>query len=303
MKRVLVTGASGFIGRHVTKALTDRGVEVRPFDRSHGGNILDADAVRRAVEGCDTVIHLAAKVHDLAARADDPEQERITLEGTRIVVEAARGTRLIFLSTVAVYPNSDQPHDEESPTQPATAYGRAKLEAERLVLAAGGTVLRPAMVYGEGCKGNLPRLVRAVARPLFAIPGGPDNRRSLLHIDNLVQAIVLAAEREQARGRIYVVADERTYSTREMVELIAEAQGRRTPIVRIPRALLLLAARVGDAGAKVVRRRLPFDSAALEKLTGSHSVNSARIVRELGYRPTRNFANAISDLLERDAPR
>ena len=297
MKRVLVTGASGFIGRYVTKALTDRGLEVVPFDRSHGGNVLDADAVRRAVAGCDTVIHLAAKVHDLAARADDPEQERITLEGTRIVAEAARGKRFVFLSTVAVYPNSDRPHDEESPTQPATAYGRAKLEAERLVLAAGGTVLRPAMVYGEGCKGNLPRLVRAVARPLFAIPGGPDNRRSLLHIDNLVQAIVLAGESDAARGKIYVVADERTYSTREMVELIAKALGRRAPIVRIPRVLLLLATKVGDVGAKVAGRRLPFDSAALEKLTGSHYVSSARIARELGYRATRDFADAVGEVV------
>lgn len=291
MKRVLVTGASGFIGSHVTKALTDRGLEVVPFDRTHGGDILDAEAVRRAAEGCDTVIHLAAKVHDLAARADDPEQERVTLAGTRNVVDAARGARVILLSTVAVYPNSDQPHDEESPTHPTTAYGRAKLEAERLVLAAGGTALRAAMVYGEGCKGNLPRLVRAVSRPLFAMPGGPDNRRSLLHVDNLVQAILLAAESEQAGGKVYVVADERVYSTREMVEIIARTVGRRAPIVKIPRWSLVLMAKLGDLGARLLRRRLPFDSATLEKLVGSHYVRPARIAHDLGYRPTRDFEN------------
>ncbi|HYM23133.1 MAG TPA: NAD-dependent epimerase/dehydratase family protein, partial [Vicinamibacterales bacterium] len=227
MNRVFVTGGTGFIGSRLVARLVGAGVSVRVLTRNPSarigdvdvvhGDICDFDTVARACEGTDTVFHLAGTAHDRAARGDWTRHRVVAVDGARTVIEAAHragASRFVFASSLAVFgPVEGGPHDEETPARPASPYGRAKLEAEDVLRTAAArmgmhvAVLRPAMVYGPHCRGNLPRLIRLVDRRFC--PQVPDygTRRSVVHVDHVVEALMLAACRTQAAGQTYIVAD------------------------------------------------------------------------------------------------
>lgn len=319
--RILVTGAAGFIGRHVIARLLQDGHRVRALVHSMGpardmpagveivaGDIRDAGAMKAAAAGCETVFHLAGKTHAVSERDEDEAgYHALNVEGTRNVLEAAvagGATRFVFFSSVkAMGEEAPDCRDESWTPAPVTAYGRSKLEAEKLVLEYGRrsnlavTCLRLPLVYGVGNKGNLFRMIAAIDRGLFPpLPSVP-SRRSLVHVANVVEAAMLAGEKPAAHGRCYIVTDGRAYSTRELYGLIRKALGRRMPRWSVPMGILAAAARVGDLAGRVVRRRMPFDSDALAKLTGSAWYSSDLISRELGYRPLMTFERALPELI------
>jgi UDP-glucose 4-epimerase len=316
---VLVTGGTGFIGRRLVQRLSSEGLAVRVFSlepvRAGGervvsivGDVRDGGAIRRAVEGAHTVFHLAGRAHVTNERGDTGEHAAITVEGTRHAVTAAieaGARRFVFVSSLAVYGSSlgSEPADEDTLVHPTTVYGRAKLEAEEIVREArsrgaiDGVCLRPAMTYGPACPGNLPRLIGLVDRGLsFAVPAAA-NRRSLLHVESLVDALLLAATKPVPGEGVYVVADAATYSTVEIVDLIARALHRSPPERRIPLALVRLLARCGDLLTQAVGRRVLFDSIEFEKLVGSAVVSPARICRELGFNPTRTLESSLAEVI------
>jgi UDP-glucose 4-epimerase len=320
MARVLVTGATGFVGRHLVDDLRRDAPEIRVLVRpTHKelsalsgievvrGSLADRAAVTEAVAGADTIFHLAGKAHDLKqALDDDREHQAVTVEGTRAVLDAARAAgvgRIVFASSLAVYgPGNGTPRDESDPCEPTTAYGRAKLEAERLVLSwaeqTGGRaiVLRPAMVYGPGCKGNLPRLMRAIDRGWMLPPPETGAQRSVLHISNLVQALRLAADKTALSG-VFICSDAATISPREMFNSLSRAMGRRVPTWSVPVGALKAAAWLGDAAGALLMRRVPFDSAALDRLIGPAVFSCARLMNELDYRPQMTFERALPGLV------
>ena len=316
----LVTGGSGFVGRALCARLRKLGIRVHVAARHHAGGPWDrfvaTDLARsalppEALEGVDTVFHLAAKTHVRTAVRNDPEHEAVTVEGTRRVLNAARRAgvgRFVFMSSVkAAGEPGDMLVDEDFDRPPNTAYGRAKRKAERLVTGTGRecgmhtVVLRPTLVYGPGWKGNLSRMFRAVRAGRFLPPPQTGNRRSMVHVDDVAQAALLAAERPLADGRVYVLCDGEAYSTRRIYEAMCHSVGRPVARWEVPSSLLRVAARAGDALGANGRRTVPFDSEALDRLLGSAWYDSSRARRELGWAPRWTLEAALPDIIAHGA--
>ena len=315
----LVTGGSGFVGRALCSELRRRGTRVHVAARHHADGPWDrfvtTDLARsalpaEALEGVDTVFHLAAKTHVRTAVRNDPEHEAVTVEGTRRVLDAARRAgvgRFVFMSSVkAAGEPGDMLADEHFDRPPNTAYGLAKREAEELVMATGRecgmhvVVLRPALVYGPGWKGNLSRMFRAVRAGRFLPPPETGNRRSMVHVDDIVEAALLAVERPQANGRVFVLCDGEEYSTRRIYQAMCHGAGRPVARWEVPSSLLRFAARAGDALGANGRRAVPFDSEALDRLLGSAWYDSSRARSELGWAPVWTLEAALPDIVAHD---
>lgn len=310
--RVVVTGATGFIGRVLCGKLLDLGHEVVAMVRTPGPGpwtsavrvALGQDPVDPALlEGVDTVFHLAGKAHVRARSvAEIQEYEDVHVRGTRSLLLAARaaGVRTFVLlgSVKAMGEGSCDVWDETTPCAPQNPYGRTKLAAERLVLEdlpfACSVVLRPALVYGRGSKGNLDLLIRAVRTGLFPVIIFPDNRRSMVHVDDVVRACVLASVHPAACGKTYVLTDGREYSTNEILAWIHAAVGKKA-VLPLPYGVVRCAASVGDVLERV-GLALPFTSDRLDKLTGSARYSSARIQRELGFVPSVDLRTGIFEM-------
>jgi nucleoside-diphosphate-sugar epimerase len=315
----LVTGAAGFIGSRLCRELKASGAMVRAMDLAQkagpwdefvtaelGRGALSASALTRI----DTVFHLAGKVHALSeVKGDDAEYFRINTEGTRELLVAAKAAgvkRFVFFSTVKAMSGKDEPvqlkpMDESIAIEPDTPYGRSKLEAEKLVLNGGfvpePVVLRLCMVYGAGAKGNMQKMLQAVAKRRF--PPIPEfaNRRSIVHVADVIQAALLAAGRKEASGQVFIVSDGKTYSTRQMYECLCRAVGRNPGKWVVPLWVLKSLGLVGDGIGRLRGRRFMFDSDALEKLTGCAWFNSAKIEATLGFKPQFDLEMAMPEMV------
>ncbi len=313
--RALVTGATGFIGLALCERLRGMGVAVRGLARTRAVGPWDefvrADLGRAVpetiVDGVDWVFHLAGKAHALdEMRQDAGAYRRINVEATaglldRALAGAARS--FVFASSVKVLgEGSEQCLDETTPLAPATAYAETKAEAETLVAAAAArglhaVNLRLPLVYGPRCKGNLARMLGAVERGRFPPLAHGANRRSMVHVDDVARAAVLAAANRGAAGATYIVTDGRAYSTRELYELMCVALGKRPASWSVPVGPLRILGRMGDLLGRYRGRRVAFDSAALDKLTGSAWYSSRKIEAELGFTPARSLAESLPEMV------
>jgi UDP-glucose 4-epimerase len=312
--RSLVTGADGFIGGALSRRLEAMGAEVYRLSRKGTGpKTITNDIGKDPIFGLkeikpQAVFHLAGRVHRMDEGGDaEAEHIRVTVDGTTYLLQAAAeaGAKVfVFFSTCAVMPEgSAYVLDETAQTLPTTPYGRAKLRAEELVLEMNGksgmrtVCLRLPMVYGIGHKGHLPRMIAAIDRGVFPpLPQYP-GKRSLVHVEDAVDAAILVAQRPEAAGKVYIVAEPRPYSSREIYEIILRALGRKAPGWHVPRAVLASTALIGDLGERIARRKLPFDSAALSKLSLPAIYSAAKIERELGFKTKKTFATAARELV------
>ena len=324
VNRVLVTGATGFIGRRLVDVLRSNGARIIALTRSPAmlnalwsdrsvksfqADLAQSKNLTAACRDVDTIFHLAGHAHarDQDSLAAERLHHETTVEGTRALLEAAVGAgvrRFIFLSSVKVMGEGSEEHlDETAATVPVSHYGRAKLEAERLVLATGlehgmhVCVLRLPLVYGPGNKGNIPRLIEAIDRGRFPPLPEVHNRRSMVHVDDVVKALMLAAESPPANGKVYIVTDEQVYSTREIYAAICRTLGRHSPTWNVPAWLLRAGGRLGDVLESITGWRMPVNRTMLEKLLGSAWYCSDRIRRELGFRPSHTLYDALPEMI------
>ena len=302
---VLITGASGAVGPAVVAAAIASGLRVRTLSRHPTatlpaavehvvGDIRDATVRRRALEGVDGVLHLAAVLHLVDPRAQrHAAYEDINADATRTLAEDARNAgvrRLVLFSTIAVYGKSVPVSADES-TQPApdSPYARSKLEAERVVLATVnregkplGAVLRLAAVYGPHLKGNYRTMLQhlAAGRPLPLLPG--NNLRTLVFDTDVAAAALLALGAPAAAGSVFNVTDGSVHTLRAITASMCAALGRPVPRLGIPAGLA--AALVGIT-RPLVGGRLAALGAQVEKFNEHTAVNGAKIRPALGFVP------------------
>jgi dihydroflavonol-4-reductase len=268
---IAVTGATGFIGRHVTAALAARGDHVRAIVRPDSPRAappgaavvraaLTGPALDAAVSGCDTVVHLAG----LVAASRDSEYVAVNVDAARAVAQATRaaGARLVHISSLAAAgpAPASRPRDEDDPPRPITMYGITKLAGERAVMDTPGlrwTVLRPGVVYGEGDRALVP-LVRLAGLPIIPLVGAPDGAYMFVHIDDLTRAIVAAIDAEADRLICFVGHAEpvRPLELYEGLRTIVGGHGR---IVRIPAPIVWLAANAGEVAGTIAGRTMVLD--------------------------------------------
>ncbi|VAX08684.1 UDP-glucose 4-epimerase [hydrothermal vent metagenome] len=315
MQRVLVTGASGFIGKHLCARLKAEGMEVTALMRYRAegpwDSVIQIDLSQEslptdALTGIDTIFHLAGKAHALSeTRQDEAEYFNTNRSGTCRLLEAAQHAgvqRLVFFSSVkAMGEGGDGCLNEETPCAPETPYGKSKLEAEQLVLTGGylpeSVVLRLTMVYGPTTKGNLPRMVQAIDEGRFPPLPQVNNRRSMVHVDDVVTLALAAAIQPAAVGATYIITDGQPYTTREVYEGICAALHKPLPKWTLPMLLLTLLAKLGDAIGQLRGRRFMFDSDAMDKLIGSAWYSSEKIQRELGISAQHRLQDALPEII------
>jgi len=316
---VLVTGGTGFIGTHLVDELVRQDADLRVLCRRPGslerrprvamvqGDLTDPASLARVCDGVHTLFHLASHAHALDAPANETSGHlHVTEQGTLALVQLAEKAgvkRFVFVSSVkAMGEENDDCLDESVSPHPETPYGQSKLHAEQAVLAAAersgmeAVVLRLPMVYGPGNKGNLPRMVAAIRRGRFPPLPEVANRRSMIHVDDVVQALLLAAVKEQAAGQTYIATDGRDYSTREIHRLISLNLQKAPPRWHIPMALLKAGAKTGDwLSSRGLRS--PLNSESLRKLFGSAWYRIDKIRDELGYQPRYDLQRALTDIV------
>ena len=316
MKRVLVTGANGFIGQVLVRILKEKGCSVVAMLRSERvgewdevlyGDIRNSISVPASCQPFDTVFHLAGKAHALTEHAgEESEYHAVNTQGTRNVLDLAKkmgATRFVYFSSIKAMGEIGQHDSETSPCDPKTPYGVSKHEAEHLVLSGGyvphPVVIRPTMVYGPGVKGYLPQMIRFIQKGIFP-PLSPslENKRSMVHVEDLVQAAILAAENPASSGQVYIVSDGKHYSTYDVYAAISRALGKKLPSWSVPYGLLAGAARVGDLIGRLRGRRFLFDSDVLHKMTGSAWYNTDKVMNELGFVPKWDLQSALPEILE-----
>lgn len=312
----LITGGTGFIGRRLRSALAAEGRAIRVLSQRPcaAGNLVVADladlsGLAAACTEVERVFHCAGYAHAFSSLAagDAEKHWRVNFTGARNLVEAAGRAgveRFVFLSSVKAMPEPGPIcADEEFSGEPETAYGKAKRAAESAVLAAGERygmrviILRLTMVYGAGGQGNLERMGRLVRRGLFPPLPETGNHRSLVHVDDVVAAIRLVANKDRASGRTYIVASDEAPSGRALFDALRAAHGLPPCKWSLPARLLQSAARIGDALESVLRRRMPLDSEILDRLLGSAWYSPARIGDELGWRAKISLADGLSEML------
>ena len=294
--KILVTGASGFVGRCLCEHLTKRGhlvtASVRSSETPPIENISSSIVVgdlgpdtdwTKALRNQEAVIHLAARTHVMNETASNPEAEylHVNVESTKRLIHQMSEqnvSRFIFMSSVKVNGEQTtvQPYSESQPSQPEDAYGRTKHQTELLISNSPdlkSTIIRSPLVYGPGVKGNFLKLIQLSERGLPLPIGIIKNKRSLIFLENLVDAVIQSLENNAAIGQTYLVSDNADISTPELFRAVGNALNKPTRLFPFPVFLLRLAGLLfGKSGA-------------IRRLAGSLRVDCNKIHKELGWKP------------------
>ena len=306
MPAVLVTGASGFLGPAVCRALLDRGFEVRGLTRSREArlepgvsrfliaDLTDARSIESAVRGTSAVVHLAGRAHiaDRAGVSSERGFQLANAEGTKAVLAAAitAGTkRILFASTIKVMGEyRGRPWTETDVPAPSDAYGRSKLAAEASLLGAAAKgdieagILRLPLVYGAGVKANMLQLFKLVDAGVPLPLGNIANRRSIVYAGNVAAGFLALLDATDLGGDVFFVSDGEAVSSTALIEMIAHSLGRPARLFSFPRTFLRGVARAADPFAGGMAMASP--SAALARLTESLECSPEKIQSAFAFK-------------------
>ena len=312
--RVLVTGATGFTGGHLARALRARGDEVRALVRDASraaelsragvelvtGDLKDGGAIGAAARGVEVVYHIAAIYREAGLHED--EYRSVNADAVRSVIEAAaRGgaRRVVHCSTVGVHGDVGQPPaNEDAPLRPGDIYQVTKLEGERAAAAAAANtgidvvIARPTGIYGPGDR-RLLKLFGGVARRRFVILGHGRIYYHLTHIDDLIQGFRLCADVPQAAGRTYILAGPEVTTLNELVGVIAEEAHVPPPRLHLPVWPFWLAGAACEALCAPLGIEPPIYRRRVDFFTKSRAFDIARARQELGYAPAVGLRDGV----------
>lgn len=276
MKNILITGATGFIGKNLVCHLESKKYHVFKYAKNEKLNLL----------GVNAIVHLAGKAQDVKSTSNQQEYYDVNTELTIKIFDIfLQSDSEVFITLSSVKAVADELFGtltEENIPNPTTHYGKSKLLAEQYILSKkipkGKRVyiLRPCLVHGLGNRGNLYSLYKLVSKGLPWPLGSFNNKRSYCSIDNLLFIIEELLERVDIQGGIYNVADDEQFSTTDLISLIAEVQKTKPKILKVSKILIESLARIGDF------LHIPLNSEKLKKLTSSYEVNNAKIKIAIG---------------------
>lgn len=299
---IALTGGTGFLGSALVARALSAGTPLRLLDRAAIGDLDGRPISPATLDGCALLIHAAARAHrprESAAHAE-AAYHAVNVAGTRALLAAALDAgvpRLIYISSIKACGESHppgQPLRPEDPARPLDAYGRSKAAAESLLLDAHRQgrirvrILRPPLIHGPGARGNLRRLLRALDAGLPLPLGGVDNRRSLLGLDNAVDAIWHLARAPGAASvwdrqdaPIWHLADSGAVSSRRLAEHLAAGMEVRPRFFRLPRGLAV-------AGATLLGR-----GDAARRLFDDLEVDASAFARDTGWTPRHDLYEGL----------
>lgn len=312
MSTVLVTGANGFVGWALCVRMLEEGWQVRGTVRSAklsaslptGVEAVQIEAIgpdtdwSKVLAGIDVVIHLAARVHVMKDTAIDPLSEfrQVNVDGTQRLAQmaAAAGVRrLVYVSSVKVNGSGSLlPYSETDTPAPKDPYDISKWEAEQVLhkIAADTeldvVILRPPVVYGPGVKANFLHLLKLVASGIPLPLDSVDNRRSLIYVGNLVDAIITCASHPRAAGETFLVSDDEDISTPQLIHMISAGMEKQSRLLPCPTGIL------------VVLAKLIGKSSEIERLISSLSIDCSKIRTTLGWKPPFSMEEGIRETID-----
>ena len=289
MTSVLISGSTGFVGRHVTDYLLQLGLDVQPLKRGVSTDGYCWDNLTPALlDQINVVIHLGGKAHDTKNTSAAHEYFEVNTGLTQKIFDCfleSKASTFIFMSSVkAVADTVTGILTEEDKPDPLTPYGQSKLQAEHYIMSKVLPpnkrlfILRPCMIHGPGNKGNLNLLYQFVQKGLPYPLAGFKNQRSFLSIDNLCFIINKLIADPVIPGGVYNLADDLPLSTNKVITLIAEVNGVKPRLWEISSGLIRFLAKAGD------KTGLPLNSERLKKLTESYVVSNAKIKKQLNIK-------------------
>jgi len=311
MLKIMITGANGFVGRRLLTYLDVAGHKTRAVVRRPSVTVdvpgdsmvvgaIDADTDwQAAVEGCDVVVHLAARVHVMHETEQDPlvAFRRVNLQGSIALANAAVKAgvkRFVYISSIkvngeATYGQAFGPQQAVDPHEP---YALSKWEAEQALQALGEesgmevVIIRPPLVYGPGVKANFLSLVKLANKGVPLPLGGIKNRRTMVALENLVDLIKTCCEHPAAAGQVFLAADDETVSTGELVGRISRALGRPSRVFYFPPVVMALIA------------KLVHKEAIWHRLAGSLEVDNSAAKTMLDWTPVVSMDEQLQQLAD-----
>jgi len=319
MSLCLVTGASGFLGSHLAEKLAKRGYKVNCLVRKTSrldwlldsqvefvfGDIQEKESLKKILVDYEYIFHTAGLI-----KARDPGLfDRVNFQGTKNLLEAAWENRLplkrfVYISSLAASGPSlnGRPKRESDLCNPVSAYGKSKLAGEKVTLEFADkfpvTTIRPPGIYGPRDR-QLLSIFRIAKRGIMPILGAGENQFCVIHVKDLANGIILAAESPRAVGQTYFMSDGASYTWRKAGEILAEVQGKKFRSLVIPKWSLALAANCSDLVAKVSGKNFYLTRRKIKELDYQVWVCDIEKARaDLGFQPAYDFRSGVKETIE-----
>ncbi|MEM4156482.1 MAG: NAD-dependent epimerase/dehydratase family protein, partial [Archaeoglobaceae archaeon] len=321
MEKILVTGASGFLGGHLTRKLADEGYNVFAMVRKTSdtsrlegidkryADLLDYESLKEATKGVDIVIHLGAYYTFYGKKE---LYQKINVEGTKNLLEAVLKNgvkRFIYCSTTEVIgPVKNPPADESTPPNPEYEYGKSKLKAEELVRSYANkgiefTILRPSGIYGPYNVDDVSYwFITSFAKNSLAtkfIVSSGENLIQFVHVSDVVNGFLLAIEKENSVNQTYIISEDKAYTYNQVYRILAEILGREAPKFHIPvfmaKAMIFP---VELTNRLLGRENFMWHVKTVDSITKDRAYSVEKAKRELGYRPKYDLKTGLKETVE-----